>query len=177
MGFFLTRNRIWETVAMLLIAFALFRPGFFMNQIQPPFETIEPAGFSQALADAEPGSVLRTMIAGPDFDTFEMKEITVPLTVPDAEGADARLSALGMVIVPEGDVQRLDEPGFGTELGDALSSFDFYGDDPVQLSSIQAEANQLPKELIFIPALLLMALIAFLQKGRMPAAKREGEMA
>ena len=178
MGWFLTKNRIWETVGMLLIAFALFRPGFFMNQIQPPFENVEPAAFSQALAEAEPGSTLRTIISGPDFDTFAIKEVTVPLTVPDVEGADARLDALGIILIPNGDVQQMDEPGFGTDLSDALSSFDFYGDDPVVISSVQVAANQMPKELVWIPALLLLALIAFLQKSRAPAATpREGEAA
>ena len=166
MGWFLTRNRIWETVAMLLIAFALFRPGFFMNQIQPPFDNIAPAAFSEALGNASPGSELRVVISGPDFDTLEIKDVTVPLTVPDAEGSQARLDALGFILVPEGEVMRLDEPMFGSDLGDALSSFDFYADDPVQIASVQATADQMPKELIFIPALLLLALIAFLQMRR-----------
>ena len=65
---------------------------------------------------------------------------------------------------------------FGTALGDALASFDFYSDDPVQIASAQAAANQLPKELIFIPALLLMGFIAFLQSRRAQPV-REGELA
>ncbi|WP_424944908.1 TRAP transporter permease [Aliiroseovarius crassostreae] len=166
MGFFITRSRIWETVALLVVAFALFRPGFFMNQIQPPFEVIEPAGFVQALENAEAGSTLRTVISGPDFDTLEVKDLTVPLVVPEAEGADARLQALGLMLAPEGDVMRLDEPAFGTDLSDQLGSFDFYGDDPVAITRVQAAADQLPKELIFIPALMLLALVAFLQTGR-----------
>ena len=107
-----------------------------------------------------------------------MKDITVPLTVPDVEGADARLDALGIVLVADGDAQNMDEPGFGTELSEALSSLDFYGDEPVAISSVQVASNQMPKELIWIPALLLLALIAFLQKGRAaPATLREGEAA
>jgi len=176
MGWFLTKSRIWETVALLVIAFALFRPGFFMNQIQPPFQDIAPAEFAQALGDAAPGSTLRTVISGPDFDTLEVKDVTVPMTVPDVDGAEARLDALGIILVPEGDVQRMDEPAFGTELSDSLSSFDFYGDDPVAITAVQATADQLPKELIFIPALLLLGLVAFLQKGRAEAI-REGEVA
>ena len=58
------------------------------------------------------------------------------------------------------------------------SIFDFYGDDPVQIASVQATADQLPKELIFIPALLLLGLVAWLQNGRAaPAPIREGETA
>ncbi|UWQ03494.1 TRAP transporter permease (plasmid) [Aliiroseovarius crassostreae] len=174
MGFFLTRSRIWETVALLVVAFALFRPGFFMDQIQPPYETIEPAGFVQALEAAEPGSTLRTVISGPDFDTLAVKDLTVPLIVPDADGADARLQALGLMLVPEGEVMRLDEPAFGTELSNQLGSFDFYGDDPVAITRVQAAADQLPKELIFIPALMLLALVAFLQTGRARKLEAQG---
>jgi TRAP-type uncharacterized transport system fused permease subunit len=34
----LTRNRWWETLALLLICFTLFRPGFWLDQLQAPFE-------------------------------------------------------------------------------------------------------------------------------------------
>ncbi|MDN3722157.1 DUF3394 domain-containing protein [Roseibium salinum] len=49
-GYFLARSRIWETVALLLVAFTLFRPGFWLDYVQPPFvdrpgtELIELAG-------------------------------------------------------------------------------------------------------------------------------------
>ncbi|MFQ1702172.1 TRAP transporter permease [Loktanella agnita] len=176
MGWFLTRSRIWETAALLLIAFALFRPGFFMNQIQPPFNDIAPAAFSEAVGDAAPGSNLRVIVSGPDLDTLEMKDVTVQVNVPDAEGATARLDELGFILMPDGDVMRLDEPMFGTDLGDTLSSFDFYADDAVQISAVQTAADQLPKELVFIPALLLLALIAFLQHRRAEPIL-EGELA
>jgi len=55
-----------------------------------------------------------------------------------------------------------------------LGSFDFYGDSPVFVKEILAPADQMPKELVFIPALLLLGLIAMMQSGR---ARREGETA
>ncbi|GGH29433.1 TRAP transporter, 4TM/12TM fusion protein [Cribrihabitans marinus] len=177
MGWFLARSRIWETAALLLIAFALFRPGFFMNQIQPPFEDIPPAQFEEALGSAKPGSQLRTIVSGPDFDTLEVKDLTVVLTVPEEDSAGARLDALGLILMPEGDVVRLDEPMFGTPMGEDLSSFDFYGEDPVQLKAVRVAADQMPKELIFIPALLLLGLIALLQSRRAAATSREGALA
>ncbi|MCK0142861.1 TRAP transporter permease [Aliiroseovarius sp. F20344] len=178
MGFFLTKSRIWETVALLVVAFALFRPGFFMNQIQPPFTQIEPAQIEQAIGDANPGDPLRVVISGPDFDTLEVKDLTVVLDVPEAEGGAARLDASGIALMPEGDVMRIDEPMFGTPLADKLSTFDFYGDDPVQISAVQAPSNQMPKELIFIPALLLLGLVAFLQSRRAKEEEiMEGETA
>ncbi|MEM9725527.1 MAG: TRAP transporter permease [Pseudomonadota bacterium] len=166
MGWFVTKNTVVETVLLLLVAFTLFRPGYFMNQIQPPFQDIAPAAFTEAVGAATPGSSLRVVVSGPDFDTLVVKELTVPLTVPEGEGGLARVSALGFAITPEDGVQKLDEPAFGTELGAALSSFDFYGDDPVQIARVKATADQLPKELMFIPALLLLGGVALLQSRR-----------
>ena len=166
MGFFITRSRIWETVALLLIAFALFRPGFFMNQLQPPYHDIEPAGFEQALGEAPAGSSLRVVVTGPDFDTLESKDLTLVLEVPEAADTAARLDEVGMLLAPADGRMVLEEPMFGTPLSDQLSSFDFYGDDPVEITAVRAPSNQLPKELIFIPALLLLVFIGVLQSRR-----------
>ncbi len=166
MGWFLTRNRIYESVALILIAFALFRPDFFMNRIAPPFAQIEPAQLEQAVGEAAPGSSLRIEVAGPDFDTGNMTETTVVLTIGDEADGAARIDALGLIPLEEDGLVKLDEPLFGTPVSDELANFDYYADDPVRITTVQAPQNQPPKELMFIPALLLLALIAFLQKSR-----------
>ncbi len=176
MGWFVTRSRIWETVALLGIAFALFRPGFFMDQIQPPWEEIAPAQIEAALAEADPGDELRMVIAGPDFDTFAMKDYTLVITVPEGADGAARLDALGLIVMPEGERAILDEPMFGTPIAERLSSFDFYADDRVEITAVRAPADQLPKELIFIPTLILLGLIALIQSRR-ARAMPQGEPA
>ena len=99
----------------------------------------------------------------------------MPVILPEGDGA-ARASALGLLMMERDGLLVLDEPMFGTSISQALSSFDFYADEPVQLASIQVPNDQAPKELIFIPALLFLALIAWLQTGRAAATlPREGE--
>jgi TRAP-type uncharacterized transport system fused permease subunit len=49
-GFFLARNRFYETIALLLIAFTLFRPGFWMDMIYPPYSEEDPRGRTAAAA-------------------------------------------------------------------------------------------------------------------------------
>ncbi len=170
MGWFLTRNRIYESVALILIAFALFRPDFFMNRIAPPFAQIEPAQLTQAVGEAAPGSSLRIEVAGPDFDTGNMTETTVVLTIGDEADGAARIDALGLIPLDEDGLVKLDEPLFGTPVADELDMFDYYADEPVRITAVQAPQSQPPKELIFIPALILLGLIAALQRGR--AAKQ-----
>jgi TRAP-type uncharacterized transport system fused permease subunit len=46
-GFFLTKSRIWETAALLLVAFTLFRPGFWWDMIYPPLIKESPAKMEQ----------------------------------------------------------------------------------------------------------------------------------
>ncbi|MEP2533115.1 TRAP transporter permease [Shimia sp.] len=166
MGWFMTKSRMYESVALILIAFTLFRPDFVMDRIQPPFEQIDPAGFATALGNASEGAELRLIVSGPDFDTGVTKETTLVLPVSAGSG-DERLTASGLLLLEEDGVVKMDEPAFGSPFADTLSSFDFYADDPVQLASVSAPAQQMPKELIFIPALIFLALIAFLQRARM----------
>ncbi|MEP2186049.1 DUF3394 domain-containing protein, partial [Roseibium sp.] len=165
MGWFLTKSRIYESVALILVAFMLFRPDFVMDRIQPPFEMVEPAAFTEALGAANEGDEIRLVVSGPDFDTGDIKETTLVLPVGVGSGEE-RLAKSGLLLLPEGDVVKMDEPSFGSPFSDSLSSFDFYADDPVQIATVQAPSNQMPKEWVFIPALVFLALIAFLQRAR-----------
>jgi TRAP transporter 4TM/12TM fusion protein len=180
MGWFVTKSRIYESVALVLIAFVLFRPDFVMNRIQPPFQSVAPTALTEALGNAEIGNELRVVVAGPDFDTGENKETTVVVAI-DAEGTgEDRLAKTGFLLIEEGDVVKMDEPSFDSPFGESLSSFDFYADDPVVIQSIQAPSSQMPKELVFIPALVLLGLVALWQRRRAPretAATPQGEAA
>jgi TRAP transporter 4TM/12TM fusion protein len=165
MGHFVTRSRIYESILLVFAAFVLFRPDFFMDRVMPPFADVAPAQLVQAVDAAEAGDEMRITVQGPDFDTSKIKSTTLILTADGTGGAQA-VDAFGLLLLEEDGVVKLDEPMFGTPAAPSLESFDFYGDEPVQIIAIQAPASQLPKELIFIPALLLVGLIALLQRGR-----------
>ncbi|MES0861455.1 TRAP transporter permease [Ruegeria sp. SCPT10] len=171
MGYFLTHSRIYESIALIFVAFALFRPDYFMDRISPPFQSVEPAAFEETIGQAPPGSEVRLVISGPDFDTLEMADTTVVVTVGDEEGGAARVEAMGLILIPEDGLIKLEEPLFGTPVADDLGIFDYYGDEPVRLTSVSLPSSQPPKQLVYIPAMILLALIAFLQRGR--AARQE----
>jgi TRAP transporter 4TM/12TM fusion protein len=173
MGWFVTKSRIYESVVLVLISFILFRPDFVVNRIQPPYQAVEPAQFEEALAGAQIGKEFRIVVSGPDFDTGDTTETTLVVPV-DGEGSGAeRLEKTGLLLLEEDGAVKMDEPTFSSPFAQNLSSFDFYGDDPVVIKSIKAPAEQMAKELMFIPALLLLALVAFIQRGR---ALKSGEV-
>ncbi len=167
MGWFLTKNRIYESVALVLIAFALFRPDWFMDRFQPPFAMIEPANLEQALGAAAPGQELRVVVSGPDFISGEIKDTTLVLPVDEAQDGADLLDGFGLMLMEDGGAVLMDEPMFGTPFSETMQAFDFYGDMPVTIESVKAPVRQWPQEIIFLPALVLLGLVALLQRARM----------
>ena len=167
-GYFLARSRIHESAALLLVAFTLFVPNFWLNQISPRFADIPPAEFEQALAAAEPGSRIRVRIEGPDFATGATTETTLPIVVAEGDEA-ARMQETGLMLRPGGPDTppgALEEPMFGTPVQEQLSSFDFYADDPVVISQVLAPRDRMPAQIFYIPAILLLGLVVVLQRRR-----------
>ncbi len=55
----LVRNRVWESIVLILAIVALFRPGLYMDRIFPPFETVGTEIFASGDLPTEPGQVIR----------------------------------------------------------------------------------------------------------------------
>jgi len=164
-GYFFAKSRLWETAALLVVAFMLFRPDWFLNQVQAEYDTATGQQIAQVLEKPRDG--VRLVISGPDFDSGETAETTiVPTFTKDGTGL-AQLGDQGLALDASGDVLALEEPLPGTPFFEQLGkNYDFYGDTPVQVVRADVPADRPPKELFFIPALLLLMLIVFVQRGR-----------
>lgn len=158
-GWFVTKCRWWETFALLLIAFTLFRPGYFWDKMFPPLIDKAPTELVQVLDGLDSGSQLRLRLKGEKMNGEEYL-MTVMLKVGnEATGAD-KLGGLGLETKDEDGKVIVDIVGFGSPAEKAKIDFD------QEIISIQMPTDRPNKELMFIPALLLLALIWRLQKGR-----------
>ena len=164
-GYFLARSRWWESAALLLVAFTLFVPNFWLNRVQPEFERLPATQFEEVLQTAEVGDSIRIEVLGPDFVTGDTRSLTMVIDVPDT-APEARLDETGLWLMPEGDQVVMDEPTFTSPYQDDLSDFDFYGAEPVVLANVQRPADRMPEQVFFIPALLLLGLVILLQRRR-----------
>jgi len=158
-GWFVTKSRWWETVALLLVAFTLFRPGYFWDKVYPPLIEKSPTELVQVLDEIESGSQLRLRLKGEKMsgDEFEM---TVMLSVGNESNGVDKLSALGIETRDEEGKVIVDMVGFGSPAEKAKIDFD------QEILSIQMPTDRPNKELMFFPALLLLALVWFVQRGR-----------
>ena len=67
----------------------------------------------------------------------------------------------------EDGMAKIEEPLPGTPLFEKIGKlFDFYADDPVEMSAIREKTERPPKEVFYIPALLLLGVIIMLQLRR-----------
>ena len=166
-GYFFAKSNIVESAALLLVAFTLFVPGFWLNKVQSPFVDIEPAQFAQAIEEAPPGSRLRLNIEGPDFDGGGTTGTTVIFDVGEGD-AQTQIDEAGMLYYDDGGVIRLEEPMFGTPFAEKLAkaNFDFYADEPTFISAVQAPRDRMPKEVFYIPALILLGIVIMFQRRR-----------
>ncbi len=166
-GYFLTRNRIWETVALLLVAFTLFRPGFWLDMVEPPYDERPGTEIVDIANSAPAGADLRVTIAGPDFrNPDRIRTITLIADLgPEGDGEE-RLDAAGLTVLPAEDAMELEEPFQGTPFFESLRDFDFYGDTPVVISKVELERDRFAKEWFYIPALLLLAVVVLMQRRR-----------
>ena len=65
-GWFLVKSRWYESVLLLLVAFTLFRPGFWMDMVHDPYRETPPAQLAQTMGEVEAESTLRLRILGED---------------------------------------------------------------------------------------------------------------
>ena len=162
------RSRIWESLLLLLIAFTLFRPGYWLDQLDPPFKNVPANEILAAAGEAPEGADFRVTIQGPDFDDPDIiaeTNIVVPLGAP-GDGL-ARFEEAGLTVMMDGARAVIEEPFPGTPFFESLGkAYDFYGDQPVEISYALRPKKRIAKEVFYLPALLLLALVIWLQRRR-----------
>ena len=158
-GWFITRNKIWETALLLLLAFTFFRPGFWMDMIYPPYEDVPPARIADAFGRTAPGEDMRLRIAGVD-SVGSPREWVVVMPVPDGADGAARLAASGMTVVQRDGKTILDDVAFGSPAKKLGLDWD------QQVLAVRIPSGAPTKYLIYIPAVLVLALVIALQRRR-----------
>lgn len=158
-GYMLTRNKLWETAALLLIAFLLFRPGFLWDKFYPPLVEKPATELVSILETKDPGSQLRIQVAGEDFNGDSYEKILM-LPVGEETGGQARLTGIGIETRDDDGKILIDNVVFGSPAEKAGVDFD------QEIISVQAVASRPPKQLVYIPTLLLFALVWMMQRRR-----------
>ncbi len=156
----LVRNRLWESLALIVAIVALFRPGFIMDQIVPPHEPVAIEAFADGGFVAEPGQVVRFHMTRETAygDRFKLFAMTTPEPAPGQFQGP-----FGMTLAQD-DAGRwvVDSFAFGGPAETAGVDFN----DVV--TAIDTEIEGLPPpELIYPLGLALLGVVILAQRRRL----------
>jgi predicted metalloprotease with PDZ domain len=107
----------------------------------------------------EPGSQLILEVAGEDLNGKAYNKIVMLAVGDEGSGAD-RLNGIGLETRTEADKILIDNVVFASAAEKAGIDFD------QEILSIKMPTQRLPKQLMFIPALVLLVLVWFMQRNR-----------
>jgi TRAP transporter 4TM/12TM fusion protein len=173
-GYFLVRNRVHETLLLLLIAFSLFRPGFWMDRLFEPYQPGDGAVLLDESTDIPAGANVRLHILGED-DIGNARRFVAVLKTGEGDTTRDRLMDAGVELLDDDGKALVDAVTFDSRAEHAGLTFDQL------IEKIEVPQDQPPKELIFIPALLLLVPLVMLQRRRriteQSAAQRKGKAA
>ncbi|HHK74433.1 MAG TPA: DUF3394 domain-containing protein, partial [Rhizobiales bacterium] len=178
-GWFFTKNKMWESAALLLVAFTLFRPGFWLDQVKPPFEA-RPGAEAMALAAAAPdGGTLRIRITGPDFDDPDKINYTsLILKLGKAGDGETRFTQSGLMVMEDNGKVIVEGLTWDSKLKHLDKLFTMGDPDkPLYIDEVLLENDRMPKEIFYIPALLLLGFIIMIQRRRHRTYRPEKEPA
>ncbi|MGI9310228.1 MAG: DUF3394 domain-containing protein, partial [bacterium] len=162
--YLLVRTTAWETVALLLIAFTLFRPGFWMDMIYSPLAKVPPSEIYRVVEAMPVNAQVRVHVIGETLEGDAVdKVVMLPLGAAGA-GAERLANAAGLELREEDGKFLVDNLTFGGAAERQKIDFDW------EVADIQRKADRPAKQWFFLPALALLALVATTQRRRRRAA-------
>ena len=164
-GYFITHSKKWETVALLLITFTLFRPGFFMDMIYDPLVGVDATKIYEVAEQQPKNGLLRVHVMGETLEGDMVdKVVMLPVGKPGA-GKDRIEIAAGLVLRQEGNKMFVDNIVFGSAANKQGIDFDW------EVVDVQKKADRPNKRWFYIPALLLLIFVWKVQTVRRDQGK------
>lgn len=158
-GYWLIKTRWYETLGLLLIAFTLFRPGFLWDKFYEPYQTYEGVAILQGMEKAPSNSELRLWVSGENLDGRQINKLSLLPTGPEPELMN-KLNFMGLELVSSNNSLMVDSVIFNSPAQKADIDFDW------TIDKLEVTAERPPRQLIWIPALLLLGLIFLKQRRR-----------
>ncbi len=169
-----------EVVLLLVVTFALFRPGWFMDYVAPKYETRPATELLQIAADMPDKGRLVVVLDGMTLEGEQLqKTVAVPLpALPEgstAQGTAAgmqRLTAAGLTVMALGDQAQIASVRFGSQARRAG------WEQGWNITEIKIPNPSRPSEFWFyIPAFLILAFIWVFQGRRSRSQGRRSPVA
>jgi TRAP transporter 4TM/12TM fusion protein len=162
-GYWFVRNKWWETILLLALTFVIFRPGYIWDKVQAPYNNLPGSEIFKVADKMKAGDRLQFVVTG---ETIEGTERRYTFAIPLAEGKNGqeRINETGL---------RLDnllgpmEVATITPISKQIEAIKKAGvDSGWVIESVRVATDRMPKQIVLIPAFLLVFFMGWLQLGR-----------
>ena len=169
-GYWIVKNRLWETVLMLIVAFIFFRPGYFWDKVDPPFENMPGKDLFTVADNMTEGESIRFVVEGETLEGVE-RSYTFLLPLAEGESGRERINNTGLQIDDLfGDMEvAMVLPGISANraINKQVESIKVAGvDSGWVITSVLQERETMPKQIVYIPAVLLIGFVGIVQLRR-----------
>ena len=161
-GWFIVKSRWHETLALLLVTFTLFRPGFWWDMLYQPFQQRPATEFMALVEQAPAGERKRVWVEGLNLEGQEVRR-GVLLPLGDPAPARERLRRVGLTVMSLGAQVQVAAVRFGSPAEKLGLEQGF------RISAVEVPARRPAKEWMFLPALALLGVVILMQRRRRTA--------
>ncbi len=158
-GWMFTRLRMLEIAALLLAAFTLFHPGFWMDRWMPPHEDRPAAELREHVEQAPADGHLQIIVEREDFSGQVYRRIETLDLGPPGDFSQ-RMDRAGLMFLERTDEGWQAEPRFGHDLDDERYAPEMH------IAEVRLHREQPPAQWFLPPAVLLAALVIWLNRRR-----------
>ncbi|MBP8296954.1 MAG: TRAP transporter permease [Burkholderiales bacterium] len=161
-GWFITRNRWYESALLLLVTFTLLRPDCFLDYAYAKYDLAPPQKLVELATAAPSGSGLRVRIEGTTIEGKSLhKTVLLPLAGDGTGAQRIAKSGLTLMTLPAG--VQIAAVGLNSPADKAGFEQGF------NVTGIETAAPRPAQEWVFIPALLVLGVIMWVQRRRFAA--------
>ena len=163
-GFWLVRNKWWETLLLLAITFLMFRPGYIWDKVQAPFENRPGSEIFQIAGTMPAGSTLEFTVKGETIDGDE-RVFTFGLPLSEGKNGKERLDGTGFMLDNMfGPMEvAMVNPGHNKQV-QAMKTAGV--DSGWIVQSVRVKTDRLPKQIVLIPVFAFLFFMAWMQLKR-----------
>ncbi len=162
-GYFVVKNTMKESILLILIAFSLFIPSFWINRIVPPHTTHQGPEIYQILEQLEEKEKVRLKIEGLDF-IGDKKIFFTDVEFGHEGSVQERLDKYGLALYEADGQIMVSTVKFGSQARKDGLEMDFV------ISEIRKKQDQPSSIFVLIPTIFMLFLIYSMQRRRKEGA-------
>ena len=165
--YLIVKNKWFESLIFLLVAFTLLRPGFWLDMVYPPYQNVPLENIASAYQSLNNNDALKLQIDG--FDKVGEKASYFMLLPKKLEsvGEIAQFDDLGLTLIKEDNALLIDLVSFASPAEQLGFEFD------QRIVSVNIRTDRPNKEIFWIPSFLIIGLIFWSQLKRRTLMTKE----